>query len=228
MKQSTGRKILVVTVIGLILGLPVLFGILLKNSEFGHKDLPIISINEMGEEIPYYIDSFSLVDQNGETFTREDIGDKIYIANFFFANCAEVCPTINGHLKIASQKLENSTDIMFLSHTVDPYNDTVAALRAYADKFEVNDDQWKFLTGNKSTIYNLAINDYKAVIQEVPDTNDFIHSEMVMLVDKDFHVRGVYDGLNITEILNMVEDARFLLKLYKDEEKELIENESDK
>ena len=225
MNQSTGRKILVGTVIGLILGLPVLFGILLKKSEFGYNKLPIISIDEMGEQVPYYIDSFSLTDQNGETFTREDIGDKIFIANFFFANCPEVCPTINGHLKIASQKLETSTDIMFLSHSVDPENDTVAALRAYADKFEVNDNQWKFLTGSKKTIYDLAINDYKAVIQEVPDTTEFIHSEMVMLVDKDFHVRGVYDGLDITAILNLVEDARFLLKLYKDEEAE--ENEQD-
>ena len=174
----------------------------------------------MGEEVPYYIDSFSLIDQNGDVFTREDIGNRVFIANFFFASCPEVCPTINGHLKIASQKLENSTDVLFLSHTVDPYNDTAAVLRAYADKFEVNDDQWKFLTGSKSTIYRLARDSYKAVIQAVPDTTDFIHSEKVMLVDKDFHVRGIYDGLDITDIMKMIEDARFLLKTYKDQEKD--------
>ena len=109
---------------------------------------------------------------------------------------------------------------MFLSHTVDPYNDTAEVLREYANKFEVNDDQWKFLTGSKSTIYRLARDSYKAVIQEVPDTTDFIHSEKIMLVDKDFHVRGIYDGLEITDIMKMIEDARFLLKTYKDQEKD--------
>ncbi|PCJ67901.1 MAG: hypothetical protein COA58_01815 [Bacteroidetes bacterium] len=213
MNRTTGKIILVV-----VLALPVIFAILLKKSIFGYKTLPIYSTDEMGEEVPYYIDSFSLTDQNGMTFSREDIGDKIFISNFFFASCPEVCPVINGHIKIATQKLENSTDILFLSHTVDPYNDTVAVLRKYADKFEVNDDQWKFLTGKRSTIYNLAINNYKAVIQEVPDTTDFIHSEKLMLIDKDFHVRGIYDGLDITDVLKMVEDARFLLKIYKDEE----------
>ncbi|MFB1004477.1 MAG: SCO family protein, partial [Bacteroidia bacterium] len=97
------------------------------------------------------------------------------------------------------------------------YNDSTAVLRAYADKFEVDDNQWKFLTGKKSTIYHLARDSYKAVIQEVPDTNDFIHSEKIMLVDRDFQVRGIYNGMNFSEIMEMITDARFLLKTYKDQ-----------
>jgi protein SCO1/2 len=219
MQQSTGRRILVVSVISLILVLPVLFGILLKNSKFGYHELPVYSSDELGIQVPYIIDSFSLIDQNGEIFTRDSIGDKVFISNFFFASCPDVCPIINGHMKIASQKLENSTDVLFISHTVDPHNDSVAVLRAYADKFEVNDKQWKFLTGNKSTIYHLARDSYKAVIQEVPDTNDFIHSEKIMLIDKDFQVRGIYNGLKITEVMELIKDARFLLKTYKDNQR---------
>ncbi|MDA9111142.1 SCO family protein [Bacteroidia bacterium] len=149
MKQSTGRRILVVSVISVILGLPVLFALLLKKSETGYYELPVFTTDEMGKEVPYIIDEFELTDQNGKPFSRDSIGDKVFIANFFFASCPDVCPTINGHMKIASQKLENSTDVLFLSHTVDPYNDSVPILRAYADKFEVNDKQWKFLTGKK-------------------------------------------------------------------------------
>jgi hypothetical protein len=33
-------------------------------------------------------------------------------------------------------------------------------------------------------------------------------------------VRGIYDGLDITDIMKMIEDARFLLKTYKDQEKD--------
>lgn len=219
MQQSTGRRILVVSVISLILGLPVLFGILLKNSKFGYHELPVYSSDELGIQVPYTIDSFSLIDQNGEIFTRDSIGDKIFISNFFFASCPDVCPIINGHMKIASQKLENSTDVLFISHTVDPYNDSVAVLREYANMFEVDDNQWKFLTGKKSTIYHLARDSYRAVIQEVPDTNNFIHSEKIMLIDKDFQVRGIYNGLKITEVMELIKDARFLLKTDKDNQR---------
>lgn len=213
MKQTTGKLILVV-----LLLIPVVWVVLWKITKFGYSELPVYTSDEMGVKEPYYIDSFSLIDQNGNAFTREDIGDKVFISNFFFASCPDVCPTINGHLKIATEKLKNSTDILFLSHTVDPHNDSVSVLNEYAKSYEADYDQWKFLTGNKSTIYHLARDNYRAVIQEVPDTNDFIHSEKVMLVDKDFQIRGIYNGLDIKEILNMVEDARFLLTCYKKEE----------
>jgi protein SCO1/2 len=212
------KRIVGLIIVGIIILIPVLLAFYWHSHDFKYNELPVYSMDEMGEEVPYLIDSFTLIDQNGESFSREDIGDRIFIANFFFASCPEVCPTINGHIKIASQKLENSPDVLFISHTVDPYNDSVAVLRDYANKFEVDDSRWKFLTGSKSTIYHLARDSYKAVIQEVPDTSDFIHSEKVMLIDKDFHVRGIYDGLEITEIMKMIEDARFLLKTYKDQE----------
>ena len=171
----------------------------------------------MGTEVPYSIDSFILTDQNNQPFSRDSIGNKKFISNFFFTSCPDVCPTINGHIKIATQKLKNSTDILFLSHTVDPYNDSVSVLKDYAEMFEANDDQWKFLTGKKSTIYHLARDSYKAVIQEVPDTNSFIHSEKIMLIDKQFRVRGIYNGMNFDEVMDLIKDARFLLKTYADQ-----------
>ena len=212
MKRSTGKIILVI-----VLALPVLLAVLLKKSKFGYKELPIYTSDEMGIEVPYSIDSFLLTDQNNSPFTRDSIGDKIFISNFFFTSCPDVCPTINGHIKIATQKLENSTDILFLSHTVDPYNDSVSAMKDYAEMFEANDNQWKFLTGKKSTIYHLARDSYKAVIQEVPDTNTFIHSEKIMLIDKQFRVRGIYNGMNFDEVMDLIKDARFLLKTYADQ-----------
>ena len=212
MKRSTGKIILVI-----VLALPVLLAVLLKKSKFGYKELPIYTSDEMGTEVPYTIDSFILTDQNNSPFTRDSIGDKIFISNFFFTSCPDVCPTINGHIKIATQKLENSTDILFLSHTVDPYNDSVPVMKDYAEMFEADDNQWKFLTGKKSTIYHLARDSYKAVIQEVPDTNTFIHSEKIMLIDKQFRVRGIYNGMNFDEVMDLIKDARFLLKTYADQ-----------
>jgi hypothetical protein len=57
------------------------------------------------------------------------------------------------------------------------------------------------------------------VIQEVPDTSDFIHSEKVMLVDREFHIRGIYNGLDKNELKQLSKDAQRLLVTYKEDEK---------
>jgi protein SCO1/2 len=185
----------------------------------GSDTLPVYSSDEMGEQVPFLVEDFSLLDQNGEIFTRADIGNRIVVSNFFFASCPKICPTINGNIKEITKNFSAEDDILFLSHTVDPYNDTVSVLREYADDLGVNDAQWSFLTGKKSTIYHLAIDNYKAVIQEVPDTSDFIHSEKVMLVDREFHIRGIYNGLDKNELKQLSKDAQRLLATYKEDEK---------
>lgn len=208
--------------VGLIAVLVLVLIYMGLNSIFGgtsDTSLPVYSSDEMGEKVPFEIQDFSLVDQTGATFTRADIGNRILVSNFFFASCPEICPTINGNIKEITKEFSLSDNVLFLSHTVDPYNDTVSVLREYADKLKSNDEQWKFLTGKKSTIYNLAINNYKAVIQEVPDTSDFIHSEKVMLVDKEFHIRGIYNGLDKKELKQLAIDAKKLLATYNDDDK---------
>lgn len=182
--------------------------------------LPVYTSDQMGEQVPFLIEDFSLINQNGKVFTRADIGNRIVVSNFFFASCPEICPTINGNIKEVTEKFSAEDDILFLSHTVDPYNDTVSVLREYADELDVKDAQWNFLTGKKSTIYHLAIDNYKAVIQEVPDTSDFIHSEKVMLVDREFHIRGIYNGLDKSELNQLTKDAQRLLATYKEDEKD--------
>ena len=65
----------------------------------GSDTLHVYSSDEMGEQVPFLIEDFSLLDQNGKVFTRADIGNRIVISNFFFASCPEICPTINGNIK---------------------------------------------------------------------------------------------------------------------------------
>ena len=38
-----------------------------------------------------------------------------------------------------------------------------------------------------------------------------------MLIDKQFRVRGIYNGMNFDEVMDLIKDARFLLKTYADQ-----------
>lgn len=209
MKNKTGIVILVV-----LLAIPVLWVLLWKKSEFKYTNLPIYSSVEFGDTIPYTIDTFTLYDQRGLPFTRDSIGDRVYVANFFFTSCPDVCPQMNSNVKLLAEKFKDNNAVVFLSHSVDPYNDTIEALKVYAKEFGANAHQWHLLTGKKSTIYNLAMHSYRvAAVQE--DSNAFIHSEKLILVDKDFRVRGYYEGRDYREVKNLMEDIPFLIKEYK-------------
>ena len=107
-------------------------------------------------------------------------------------------------------------DFLLLSHTSDPERDSVSQLKRYADSMGFNDPKhWIFLTGTKAALYGAArdsyhIDDEGNNKQKLAD--QFIHTQLVALVDKNGRVRGVYDGLKQEELGKLQKDIRALLK----------------
>ncbi|MDQ3101850.1 MAG: SCO family protein, partial [Bacteroidota bacterium] len=74
-------------------------------------------------------------------------------------------------------------------------------------------ERWRFLTGDRKQIYDLARTSYFAAMDEGdggPD--DFVHTENFVLVDSKRRLRGFYDGTNEKEIDRLIGDLRKLLK----------------
>jgi protein SCO1/2 len=85
------------------------------------------------------------------------------------------------------------------------------ALQKYAQRFSINTRQWQLLTGSKQAIYKLARNSFEIVATDGdggPD--DFIHSEKLVLVDRQRRIRGYYDGTDDTAIKNLIRDIKKL------------------
>jgi protein SCO1/2 len=172
------------------------------------------------------VENFRLVNQLGDTVELYDLRNKIIIADFFFTRCPSICPTMTKNMQKlqasfakhkSGRKVIDSSIVHFLSFSVDPERDSVKALKEYADRFKVNHDNWWFLTGDKKQIYDFALNEMKLglVDGEGVDTS-FIHSPRFVLIDKNFLVRGYYDGLDTTSISHLARDIG-LLMLEKDE-----------
>ena len=146
-------------------------------------------------ELEHSVSEFELLSQNGDTVGLESIEGKIYVADFFFTTCGNICPKMTTQMKILHDYYLQNDDIMFVSHTVYPEEDSVPVLKAYADKYEINPNKWLLLTGEKQTIYDLARKSYFAVLTEGDGgERDFIHTENFMLMDKSQRIRGYYDG----------------------------------
>lgn len=156
--------------------------------------------------------NLKLVSQLGDTvLLNETYAGKILVVNFFFTHCQTVCPVQTKNMKLLNKAFKkNDTSIRFISITVDPANDSVPALRTYADRQEANHDKWIFGTGNKSSIYDYARNDLKLNVP-VGDSVDFIHPEQFVLIDKYRNVRGYYNGLDSDDVRRCAEDVAYLM-----------------
>lgn len=165
---------------------------------------------EAGE--PHYVSSFKLIDQNNQTITQELYKDKIYVADFFFTTCLGICPIMTEGMLKVYHKYENNSDILFLSHTVDPEHDTPEVLNKYAHNRSIRNDKWHFVTGDKKQIYDLARYSYLVDATEGDaGPNDFVHTENFALVDSEGRIRGYYDGTDSVEVNKLIDDIQLLL-----------------
>lgn len=157
------------------------------------------------------IADFNLTNQNGNTVSKRDFEDKIYVADFFFTRCQTICPVMTVNMRELQDHFTDDPDLKFLSHSVTPVMDSVPILRAYADKNKAIDGKWEITTGDKRHIYELARKSYFAVLDEGDGGDqDFIHTEQFILVDKKGRIRGFYDGTEKEEIQRIIEDIALL------------------
>ncbi len=177
--------------------------------------LPIFGMDDSTLKPPVVKD-FDLVNQLGVKITQKDVKDHIYVTNFFFVKCVGICPAMNSQMARVYEIYKGNKEILFLSHSVKPGEDSVSVLNEYSKLYHADPKQWWFLTGEKKQIYDLARYSYMASLSEGnggPD--DFVHTQMLTLVDKDKHLRGFYDGLDSTEVNKLISDIKILLQEYK-------------
>lgn len=146
------------------------------------------------------VEDFTFVNQNGDSISQADFKGKIYIADFFFTHCPLQCPTMKVQMKRIYDKYEDSDNVVLLSHTIDPKNDTVPALHEYARKLGVTAPKWQFVTGKHLDIYRMAKEYFITVIEEKDEPGGYAHSPQFMLVDGKGRIRGHCNGLEAEEV----------------------------
>ena len=161
------------------------------------------------------VQPFSFIDQDGKTFTNADVKGKIYVTEFFFTTCTGICPRMNNNMKKVYDRFKDEKDFLIVSHTCDPETDSAAQLKKYADKLGVNTNRWVFLTGRKDSLYNIArlsyqIDDPANNLKNIDD--QFLHSQLWALVNKEGKVKKIYDGLKENEVNELIDDVSKMLK----------------
>lgn len=165
----------------------------------------------MGKTKQHRIGDFYLTNQDGQLKTTADWKDNIVIADFFFTHCPSICPKMTKSLKRIQEAFKTDTEIIISSFTVDPERDSSAQLKKYARQYNLDTRNWNLLTGDKKEIYKLARNSFMIVATDGDGgPEDFIHSENLVLVDKQKRIRGYYDGTSDTEVNQLISDIKKL------------------
>lgn len=173
-----------------------------------------------GDTVFHKVLPFFFIDQYNEKVTEETVKNKIYVTDFFFTTCQSICPIMSNQMERVYKEFANHQDVMILSHTVDPEEDSVQVLMEYAKNHNVNDKRWLFLTGEKKHLYEMARKSYLLNAEEGDGgEEDFIHTQNFALVDKDKHLRGFYDGTDSIEVSRLITDIKVLLDEYTYKEK---------
>jgi protein SCO1/2 len=172
-------------------------------------DPQFLNTLEAQKFIDHTIADFSMTDQHNKTISQKDIEGKIHIANFFFTSCGSICPKMTNNLIAVQDKFRNKKDIVLLSYSVTPWQDSVPALKNFAEKYKISASNWHLLTGNKKEIYQLARQSYFAEenIGFAKDTSEFMHTEHLLLVDKNKRIRGIYNATLQLEIQQLIKDV---------------------
>jgi len=160
------------------------------------------------------LSNFEFTNQNNQKITQDNLRGKIHVACFFFTICPNLCPKIMGNMKVVQDSFQHDKNLLIASYSVMSDRDSVPVLRNYATKNQIIDNKWHLLTGDKKQIYQLARKSYFADenLGVQKGENDFLHTENFILVDKNLHIRGIYNGTLSLEIEQLIKDIRTLEK----------------
>lgn len=213
-----------ITLLFLLLVLPAIMYFYLTKGYNNFIKLEVIG------EVDYSIDDFSFINQDNDTITKDSLAGSIYVANFFFTSCPSICPIMTRNMSYLQDKLSVFPNIRFLSHTVDPVNDTPDKLKSYVNLMQqkninINLSNWDFVTGDKDKLYQSAANYFVNASVDSLAPGGFLHSEYFILIDKQGRVRsgidkngnavGAYDGTNEVQMKDLINDINVLMAEYK-------------
>ena len=156
-----------------------------------NERLAYLTISDEKRKAP----DFLLTNQDSILISNDDMIGKVYVLEFFFTRCPDICIEMNQNMKLLDEEFGDSNDFGIISITIDPNNDTPSILKKYSEALDVKSQNWHFLTGEKDYIYDLANIGFNIFANQNSNfIGGFEHQGYFALVDKDGYIRSRKDN----------------------------------
>lgn len=208
---------------GILVALAAIVLVSCNSTPPAEKRLPIVGeidveykmVNgkEVADTIYHVVPDFKYINQDSVWVNSKDLKGKIWITDFFFSNCPTICPPMTTNMKRLSVMTKDLEEhVQFLSFSIDPYRDQPSRLRAYIQEHGIKAKNWQFFTGDEAATHELAREFFNGAEKDESIPGGFGHTPYFSLVDKNGHIRGIYDGTNTDAIDSLESDIRKLLR----------------
>ena len=162
-----------------------------------------------------HVPAFSLRDQNARVVSPAQLRGSVWIANFMFTSCPDVCPLLTTRMAGVRTQLAPVRDqVRFVSFSVDPEHDTPGVLKQYAKKHNVDQPDWSFVTGPIDQVKQVVVSGFKQTLEQTPSAAGkaagILHGSHFVLVDRNLDIRGFYRS-DEEGLLRLERDARVLV-----------------
>lgn len=227
LKRSNRKFLLGIAVASV---LPFSFFILAKALKKDHIEMPrhygVERVEAPGDTVWRRVGDFAGISQTGQQVSiNRDLSGKVVVVNAFFATCTDVCPKLSDNLELLQKAFRrtarhlNDTMVQIVSISTMPEQDSVPVLWDYAARYKANPDRWWFLRGDKAETNNYLRNELKLSGGDGSGgADDLMHSQTIVLLDRNRNIRGYYDGLDPVQLKKCADDI-VLLALEKEHRK---------
>ncbi len=229
LKRGNGKALLF-----LILLFPIATYVLIQSGTNHFKHLPYYGPKflkgtfhfQKGKKIAdtlfYKTKDIQLLDQDNRIFQFKEFDSvTISVVHFFYTRCTSSCPNVMPRMDSIMRQFRIHDNIKFLSVTVDPLFDNPNRLKEFALKIDKDSTQrWRFLTGDKSQIWDWARNSLFINITQSNDSS-ISCSPWIILIDPSHHIRGYYDGTRESDIKKLRDEIIVLRYEVMRKEREL-------
>ena len=196
------RPVLWVSLLGVVIAGLVVYRLVAPRDSL-KVELPVLST----------VPAFSFVDQAGAPFTAQSLEGKVWVANFIFTRCPNICPKFTAKMGTLQDKSNAQVPALSLvSFTVDPENDTPEVLTAYGEKHHADFTRWHFVRGDRPALEKVI---REGMMQPMDmgdgkDLNSVVHGSYFALIDGKLRVRGVYRFTEQGSVDEVLRDAKLL------------------
>lgn len=157
------------------------------------------------------IASLSFVDQHNKPFSLQDFHGKTVVLHFAFTGCSVYCPIQISQLSNVFDELQDKLDrdkFEFVSITLTPLTDNAESMRRFAERFSIDEKNWRFATGEQHAVDAMVEMLSAKVIQtSIPGEVD--HTTDIYVINANGQLRSTHQGVPVDK-QSIIDD---LLKL---------------
>jgi len=134
---------------------------------------------------------FELAERSGRQFRSADMCGRVWVASYFFTTCPGQCLRLNANIQVLANE-PDLKDVTWVSITCDPDNDTLEALRAYAERWDADPERWLFCRGDLEYVQRVAKG--MKIFLSLKG-----HQDYAIVIDKQGKIRGMFDGTSLID-----------------------------